>query len=122
MAHYFEYADKDATLIRGAREVATGSQKNTGMDEILEVGKKFESGTTSFNEINRAVIQFDVSTISASVAGSQQNGGLKIIRTALFNGSTNENADGALFSLFVQNDHIAELVTPPSSSTASTFQ
>ncbi len=101
MAHYFVYADKDATLIRGAREVATGSSKNTGMDEILEVGKKFESGTTSFNEVNRALVQFDVSTISASVADGTMIPGTKFYLNMYDAGATELNRDNTLYAYTV---------------------
>ena len=40
MAHYFEFVDKDATITRGQEADSTGSAKNMGADEILEVGKE----------------------------------------------------------------------------------
>ena len=43
MAHYFVFADKDATLEKGSDVYGTASAKNTGMDEILEVGKVFKT-------------------------------------------------------------------------------
>ena len=43
MAHYFVFADKDATLEKGSDVFGTSSAKNTGMDEILEIGKVFKT-------------------------------------------------------------------------------
>ena len=55
------YPSKTATLIE-----ATGS-KNTGIDEILEISKQTsESAAITYN--TRAVLQFDTSTISASLS------------------------------------------------------
>ena len=68
MAHHFVYIEKDATIGRGAKVTGTGSLKNTVKDEILEIGKTIKKGTTSFGSINRALIKFDVTKVSQSVA------------------------------------------------------
>ena len=54
--HYFEFAEKDATLYQ-----ATGSM-NTGLDEILEVRKDVDETATSIN-VSRALVQFDITEI-----------------------------------------------------------
>ena len=51
--HYFEFAEKDATLYQ-----ATGSM-NTGLDEILEVRKDVDETATSIN-VSRALVKFDI--------------------------------------------------------------
>jgi len=59
--HYFEFAEKDATLYE-----ATASM-NTGLDEILEVRKDVsDTGTTV--DVSRILIKFDLSYISSSVS------------------------------------------------------
>ncbi len=68
MAHYYIFADKDATLLRGSDIDGTGSLKNQGYDELLEVGKTFKSDSTQFNSVCRALIQFPMTDISKSVA------------------------------------------------------
>lgn len=69
MAHFFVNADKDATLLVGQDVFGSGSYKNTGLDEILEVGKQFASGSrTSIETKYRSIIAFDISELSASMA------------------------------------------------------
>ena len=58
--HYFEYAEKDATLYS-----RSGSQ-NTGIDEILEVTKDVSSSGV-VQGVSRVVIKFDTTYISQSV-------------------------------------------------------
>ena len=48
MAHHFIFAEKDTTLIRGNDIEGTGSAKNLGADEILEVGKNFQENSNKF--------------------------------------------------------------------------
>ena len=67
MAHHFIFADKDTTLIRGNDIEGTGSAKNLGKDEILEVGKNFQENSTAFNSIARSLIYFDITELSSSV-------------------------------------------------------
>jgi hypothetical protein len=55
--HYFKYADKDATLYE------LSSSLNSGIDEILTITKNTDPIASS-----RAVLYFDLSTISASKA------------------------------------------------------
>lgn len=71
MAHYYVFADKDATLLRGDDIDGTGSLKNQGFDEILQVGKTFKENSTQFNQICRALIQFPLTEISKSVANGE---------------------------------------------------
>ena len=59
--HYFEYATKDTTLYEG-----TGSM-NSGMDPILEVRKDMNGDGSVINN-SRALIKFDLTYISSSVA------------------------------------------------------
>ena len=58
--HYFEFAEKDATLYE-----ATASM-NTGLDEILEV-RKDVSDTGATVDVSRILIKFDLSYISSSI-------------------------------------------------------
>ena len=60
--HFFEFAQKDATLYEGE---ATQSV-NTGLDEILEVQKKMNDSGTQIN-VSRILIQFEISNISSSI-------------------------------------------------------
>jgi len=71
MAHYYVFADKDTTLLRGNDVDGTGSLKNQGYDEILEVGKTFKENSTEFNSVCRALIQFPITAISESVANGE---------------------------------------------------
>ena len=59
--HYFEYAEKDATIYS-----RSGSQ-NTGIDEILEVTKDV-SGAGVVQGVSRVVIKFDTTYISSSIS------------------------------------------------------
>tara|TARA_Y100000592_G_scaffold10259_1_gene14513 strand:- start:5316 stop:6434 length:1119 start_codon:yes stop_codon:yes gene_type:complete len=59
--HYFEYAEKDATLYE-----RSGSQ-NTGIDEILEVTKDV-SAAGVVQGVSRIVIKFDTTYISSSIS------------------------------------------------------
>ena len=61
--HYFEFAQKDATLYEGA---ATQSA-NTGLDEILEITKDMNDAATVIN-VSRVLVKFDLSYISSSVS------------------------------------------------------
>ena len=60
--HYFEFAQKDATLYEGT---VTQSQ-NTGLDEIIEVSKHMNDTATVVN-VSRILIKFDLTTISESI-------------------------------------------------------
>jgi hypothetical protein len=68
MAHYFVNADKDATILRGADIESTSSVRNTGLDEILEVGKKFQVDSSAIGTISRALISFPITAISESIS------------------------------------------------------
>jgi len=63
--HYFEFAQKDATLYEGT---VTQSQ-NTGLDEIIEVSKHMNDTATVVN-VSRILIKFDLTTISESIQNS----------------------------------------------------
>ncbi len=71
MAHYYIFADKDATLLRANDITGTDSLKNQGKDEILEVGKTFKDDSTQFKSICRALIQFPLTEISKSVVNGE---------------------------------------------------
>ena len=59
--HYFEFAEKDATLYEAS------SSLNSGLDEILEVRKDVsDTGTTV--DVSRILIRFDLTYISQSVS------------------------------------------------------
>tara|TARA_R100000030_G_scaffold24100_1_gene17443 strand:- start:5529 stop:7025 length:1497 start_codon:yes stop_codon:yes gene_type:complete len=58
--HYFEFAEKDATLYQAS------SSLNSGLDEILEV-RKDVSDTAAVKEVSRALIKFDLTEISSSI-------------------------------------------------------
>ena len=68
MAHHFIFADKDTTLVRSNDIEGTGSKKNLGKDEILEVGKNFQENSTAFNSIARSLVYFNVTELSASIS------------------------------------------------------
>ena len=55
------YAEKDATLYQSLPEA------NTGLDEILEIGKRLETDGSTLLK-SRAVLKFDMSEISASLS------------------------------------------------------
>ena len=59
--HYFEYATKDTTLYEATQSL------NTGLDEILEVRKDMNDNGSVIN-VSRALIKFDLTYISKSVA------------------------------------------------------
>ena len=63
--HYFEFAQKDATLYEGT---VTQSQ-NTGLDEIIEVSKHMNDTATIVNA-SRILIKFNLTTISESIQNS----------------------------------------------------
>jgi hypothetical protein len=63
--HYFEFAQKDATLYEGT---VTQSQ-NTGLDEIIEVSKHMNDTATVVN-VSRILIKFNLTTISESIQNS----------------------------------------------------
>jgi hypothetical protein len=61
------YAEKDATLYEGATSSSALSQTNTGLDEILEIGKRLgDDGETLLK--SRTLLKFDMSEIAATVA------------------------------------------------------
>lgn len=70
MAHYFQKAEKDATIIKGNLDThSTGSFKNHGMDEILVIGKTFQKDSSiAVQDIQRSLIKFPITTISSSIA------------------------------------------------------
>jgi hypothetical protein len=61
--HYFEYATKDTTLYE------VSASMNTGLDEILEIRKDMNKEGSVIN-VSRALIKFDLTYISKSVASS----------------------------------------------------
>jgi|TARA_R110001592_G_scaffold195669_4_gene443353 hypothetical protein len=59
--HYFEFAEKDATLYEVSKSM------NTGLDEILEVRKDMNSDGTVVN-VSRGLIKFNLNYISESIS------------------------------------------------------
>ena len=59
MAYYFITASKDASVY------LQQPNQNSGLDEILEISKTYYSG---IEDISRALIQFDLSVVSASIS------------------------------------------------------
>ena len=68
--HYFEYATKDTTLYEQSASM------NTGLDEILEIKKDTNSDGSVIN-VSRALIKFDLTYISKSVASNLITSGSK---------------------------------------------
>ena len=60
---YRIYPSKDATIY----EDSSRKLQNTGKDEILEVGKFYDTDNTTLLGNSRALIQFDLSSISSSI-------------------------------------------------------
>ena len=59
--HYFEFAEKDATLYEVSKSM------NTGLDEIIEVRKDMNSDGTIVN-VSRGLIKFNLNYISESIS------------------------------------------------------
>ena len=68
--HYFEYATKDTTLYEQSASM------NTGLDEILEIRKDMNADGSVVN-VSRALIKFDLTYISKSVASNLITSGSK---------------------------------------------
>jgi len=60
---YRIYPSKDATLY----EDSSRKLQNTGKDEILEIGKFYDTDNTTLLGNSRAVVEFDLSSISQSI-------------------------------------------------------
>lgn len=67
MAHHFTFAEKDTTVSRGTVADSTGSMRNKGADEILEVGKEFQTNSNTVKNIHRSLIKFDITKVSQSI-------------------------------------------------------
>ena len=68
--HYFEFATKDTTLYEISQSL------NSGLDEILEIKKDTNSDGSVIN-VSRALIKFDLTYISKSVASNLITSGSK---------------------------------------------
>ena len=66
--HYFTFASQDTYISSGSNRITgvTKTDQNFGQDQILEVKKEFFND--SFDFPTRALVQFDLTTISESVA------------------------------------------------------
>ena len=66
--HYFTFASQDNFISSGSNRITGVSERdrNFGQDQILEVKKEFFNDRLGFP--TRALIQFDLTTISESVA------------------------------------------------------
>src|SRR6056300_1602183 len=60
---YRIYPSKDTTIY----EDSVRKNQNTGKDEILEVGKFYDTNNTTLLGNSRALIQFDLTSISSSI-------------------------------------------------------
>jgi hypothetical protein len=82
--HYFEYATKDTTLYE------VSSSMNTGLDEILEIRKDTNPDGSVVNA-SRALIKFDLTYISESVASNLITSGSKTkFHLNLYDANSNE--------------------------------
>ncbi len=70
---YRIYPQKDTTIY----EDSTRKFQNVGKDEVLEVGKFFDTDDTTLIGNSRILIQFDLSAISQSVASGVISGSVK---------------------------------------------
>ena len=64
---YRIYPSKDSTIY----EDTSRKYQNTGKDEILEVGKFYDTDNTTLLGNSRALVQFDLSDISQSIVNGQ---------------------------------------------------
>lgn len=64
---YRIYPSKDTTLY----EDSSRKEQNTGKDEILEIGKFYDTDNTSLLGNSRALIGFDLSSISSSIVSGE---------------------------------------------------
>lgn len=61
------YAEKDATLYEGATTSSALSQTNTGLDEILEIGKRLgDDGETLLK--SRTLVKFDMTEVADAIS------------------------------------------------------
>jgi len=98
MAHHIVYADKDTFISRGADVEGSGSRKNFGMDEIIEVGKTFQFDSTNVGTINRGLIRFDLSAVSKSVADGDINSSVKYYLKMYDAGAQELNTNNSLYA------------------------
>ena len=56
------YPSQDATLYEGDPKV------NTGLDEILEIGKRLTANITGSFTLSRSLVKFDMTEVSASLS------------------------------------------------------
>jgi len=70
---YRLYPKKDATIY----EDTLRKNQNTGKDEILEVTKLYDTDNTTLLGNSRALLQFDLSTISQSIVDGDISGDIK---------------------------------------------
>ena len=101
MAHHFIFSDKDTTLIRGNDIEGTGSAKNLGKDEILEVGKNFQENSTAFNSIARSLVYFDVSELSSSISDGSIGADAKFYLNLYDAGATEIEDDTVMYAYAV---------------------
>ena len=63
---YRIYPSKDATLY----EDTPRKEQNTGKDEILEIGKFYDTDNTSLLGNSRVLLEFDLTSISQSIVSN----------------------------------------------------
>ena len=104
MAHYFVFADKDTTLMRGNDITGTDSLKNMGRDAILEVGKTFQVNSTALESLRRSLIQFPMTQISKSVANGEIGSDVKFYLNLYDAGAIEVKDDITLYAYAVSQN------------------
>ena len=101
MAHYFVSTEKDAMISRGQNLTGTGSLKNHGADEIIEIGKSFQKASTKFAFISRGLIKFDITQVSKSVSSGDIKSNAKYYLVMYDAGAQELNRDNTLYAYAV---------------------
>lgn len=91
---YRIYPQKDTTIY----EDSTRKLQNVGKDEVLEVGKFFDTDDTTLIGNSRILIQFDLSEISQSVASRTISGSIKYYLNLI---SSDEREIPSQYNLYV---------------------
>ena len=60
------YSNSDATLYEGLSTGSTLSQTNTGLDEILEIGKRLGTDGSTLLK-SRTLVKFDINEVSTTI-------------------------------------------------------
>lgn len=67
--HFFTYAQKDASIYSGSVQGSSRKlvEQNTGLDSVLEIQKILPTTVDSTSIVSRALVMFNLSSISASI-------------------------------------------------------